>query len=272
MEHKVILVTGASSGLGKACADYLVQKGYRVYGTSRKIQKNTTSNSSNVQMIQMDVNNDTSVIKAISTIIKKEGTIDVVINNAGWGILGSVEESTLDDTKALFETNFFGTLRVIQHILPSMRKQRHGFIVNISSIGGVLGLPYQGLYSATKFAVEGMTEALRLEVASFGIKVVLVEPGDFKTGFTGNRKKNVSRVSSPYHTCQKNAENVIEHDEQHGSDPIIIGSLIHRIIRSSHPKVRYRVGSFSQKFVASLKGVISDRIVQWILIKYYKVK
>ena len=269
MENKVILITGASSGLGKACADYLVQKGYTVYGTSRKTQNKS---SSTVQMVQMDVNDDASVNKAISSILKKEGVIDVVINNAGWGISGSIEESTIEETKTLFETNFFGTLRVIQHVLPSMRKQHQGMIINVSSIGGVLGLPYQGMYSATKFAVEGMTEALRMEVSPFGIKVVLVEPGDFKTSFTGNRKKISPKSNSAYHDFQKNTEAVVEHDEQHGSDPIIIGSLVHRIIRSSHPKVRYRVGGLSQKFIASLKGVLSDRILQWILMKYYKVK
>jgi len=271
MDEKIILITGASSGLGRTCAEYLTKKGYKVYGTSRKTFQKQSSDSF-FQMIVMDVDDKASVQKAISHILEEENHIDVVINCAGWGISGAIEDVSIEDTKHLFETNFFGTLRVIKQVLPIMRKQQNGRIINISSIGGVLGLPFQGTYSATKFAVEGMTEALRMEVRSFGIDVVLVEPGDFKTGFTKNRKKHkTTEKTSPYHMSQIATEIVVEHDEQHGCDTIIFAKLIERIIRSNQPRVRYRVGTFSQKFVAALKGVFSDRFVQWILKKYYKI-
>lgn len=272
MDEKIILITGASSGLGEACAKFLFKKGCIVYGTSRNVSKSNLSKKDTFVMVQMDVNDEKSVKKAVASIIEKEGRIDVVVNNAGWGVSGSIEDIEVTDAKNLFETNFFGTLRVIKEVLPLMRKQKKGKIINISSIGGVLGLPFQGLYSATKFAIEGMTEALRMEVKSFGIDVVLVEPGDFKTGFTASRKKaRSSDSSSVYYSASNTAHKIFENDEQNGSDPILVAKLVDKIIHSSNPKLRYRVGSFSQKFIASMKGVMSDRVVQWILMKYYKL-
>lgn len=271
MNEKVVLITGASSGIGKQCAHYLSEKGYKVYGTSRKAVYPPKKTSDDITLINMDVTDEASIKKAIQFIYEKEKRIDVLINNAGWGISGAIEETTIADAQDLFNTNFFGIMRTIHNILPIMREQQSGSIINISSIGGVMGLPFQGLYSATKFAVEGLTEALRMEVKPFGISVVLVEPGDFKTSFTGQRKKSSSlNKDSVYQKRAEQAMQVVEHDEQHGSSPLKIAVLIDKIISTSNPKVRYRVGSFSQKFAASLKGVISDRVLQWILLKYYK--
>lgn len=270
MNEKVVLVTGASSGLGKKCATYLSEKGYQVYGTYWKTQV-SSSNNSNLQMIRMNVDDIKSIAEVIAQIIDRKGRIDVVVNTAGWGISGAIEEVPIDMTKQLFETNVFGTLRVIQTILPQMRKQKRGLIINVSSIGGVLGLPFQGTYSATKFAVEGMTEALRMELNSFGISVVLVEPGDFKTNFTKNRKKQISPEHSVYKHQQQITETVFEHDENHGCDPVLFAKLIEKIIRKTHPRLRYRVGNFTQKFIAALKGTAPDRFVQWLLMKYYKL-
>ncbi|MBS3748869.1 MAG: SDR family oxidoreductase [Candidatus Thermoplasmatota archaeon] len=275
MDKKVILLTGASSGLGKSTADYLTKKGYIVLGTSRTAahpdEIRIDANTSFPLMIKMDVTSEQSISQVISFIQKKFGRIDILINNAGWGISGPIEETSIDVTKSLFEINVFGMLRVTQQVLPLMRTQNQGLIINISSIGGVIGLPFQGLYSASKFAVEGISESLRMEVSQFGIKVVLVEPGDFKTSFTNNRKK-ICSSSSTYAQLLKRTTTVFEHDEQNGCDPILLAFKIEKIIRSSHPKVRYRIGSFSQKLVARIKGFISDKIVQWILMKYYKVK
>lgn len=273
MANKIVLITGASSGIGQAIAGHLTSKGYTVYGTSRKApfpaEKKTDDS---FFMIQMDVNDTASVSKAIRFIIDKEKRIDVVINNAGWGISGAIEETSIEKTKQLFETNYFGTQRVIQTVLPTMRAQKKGTIINISSIGGVLGLPFQGLYSATKFAVEGMTEALRMELASFNINVVLVEPGDFKTGFTQHRENiTTQNKNSAYQQLCNETTSVFEQDEQKGSSPGIVAPLIEKIIRSTNPKLRYRVGSFSQKFAAKIKGVFPDRFVQWILMKYYHI-
>ena len=270
MNEKIVLITGSSSGLGRTCANYLSSKGYCVYGTFRSKPVDQSSDSS-VHMVQMDVDDTLSVHDAINHIIEKEGHIDVVVTAAGWGISGSIEHVTIDETKKLFETNFYGTLRVLQTILPEMRKKEKGLIINVSSIGGVLGLPFQGTYSATKFAVEGMTEALRMEVKSFGIDVVLVEPGDFKTNFTKNRIKKHVVKDSVYQTQQITTESVVEHDETHGCEPIQFARLIEKIIKKNNPRLRYRVGTFSQKFAAALKGVVPDRLVQWMLMKYYKL-
>lgn len=275
MGKKVIFITGASMGLGKITAEYLSKKGHSVIGTSRNALSvdtiEVTKNQSYPLLVQMDVTDDTSIEKVLYFVQNQFGRIDVLINNAGIGISGPVEETPIDQAKMIFETNFFGMLQVTKKIIPLMRKRKKGLIINTSSIGGVIGLPYQGLYSATKFAIEGISEALRMELQSFGIRVVLVEPGDFKTSFTKNRKK-ILDDSSPYSETVKKTTAVFEHDEQQGTDPIKLAYLMEKIMTSSHPKVRYRVGSFSQKFVASLKGVISDRILQWILMKYYKLK
>jgi len=275
MDKKIIFITGSSTGLGKITAEYLAKKGHTVIGTSRNGSSvdsiTIVKNQSYPLLVQMDVTDEQSIEKVIKFIHTQFGRIDVLINNAGIGISGPIEETPIDQAKMIFETNFFGTLNVIQKVIPLMRTRKKGLIINTSSIGGVLGLPYQGLYSATKFAIEGLSEALRMEVQCFGINVVLVEPGDFKTTFTHNRIKNSSK-SSPYSESVKKTTEILEHDEQQGTDPIKLAYLIEKIIKKSHPKVRYRVGSFSQKFAASLKGVISDRIVQWILMKYYKIK
>ena len=275
MKKKVILITGASSGLGKATAIYLSSQGHTVIGTSRNGKSissiKTTDSSSNLILLKMDIRKEESIEKIISFIKKKYDTLDVLINNAGIGISASIEESSITDSKELFDTNFFGNLIVTQHVLPIMRKQGFGLIITLSSIGGVLGLPFQGMYSASKFAVEGAMESLRMEVNKFGINVVIVEPGDFKTSFTKNRKKYLHK-SSPYYDLEKKTTEVFEHDEINGSDPNKVANLIGKIIDSRNPKVRYRVGSFSQKLAASFKGVLSDRLVQWILMKYYKVR
>jgi len=176
---RVVLITGASRGIGKACAERLVAEGDNVYGTSRHPE--AENGDRNLHMLAMDVNRDESVNAAVNKILAVERRIDVVINNAGFGIAGSVEDTSVEEGKSLFETNFFGVLRVCRAVLPTMRNMGRGTIINISSLGGRIGLPYQGLYSATKFAIEGLSEALRMELRQFGIDVTLVEPGDVCT-------------------------------------------------------------------------------------------
>jgi len=274
MDKKVVLITGASSGIGKACAKYLSSKDFRVYGTSRKASfPPVEKDDHNVIMIRMDVKDDISIQQGIDYILDKEGRIDAVVNNAGWGISGSIEDTTVDQVRQLFETNYFGQLRVCRSVIPIMRKQQKGHIINVSSIGGVLGLPFQGIYSATKFAIEGMTEALRMEVQEFGISVVLVEPGDFKTSFTKQRTKvSSNNSSSPYQKKAIETMKVVEHDEQQGSSPEKIAIVIGKILLDSRPRLRYRVGPFSQKFIAVMKGIFPYSLTQWILMKYYKLR
>ena len=183
MQPQIILITGASSGFGKITAHMLSEQGHIVYGTSRK----PSENIGKVRMLVVDVTNSISVRHAVEQIISEQRRMDVLINNAGMGIGGALELATEEEVSMQMNTNFFGVVNMCKAVLPYMRKARRGKIINISSIGGVMGIPYQGFYSASKFAVEGYSEALALEVHPFHIKVCLVQPGDFNTGFTDNR-------------------------------------------------------------------------------------
>ena len=263
---KVILITGASSGIGKTSAEYLTEKGYIVYGTSR--YPGSYSKPNDYTILQMDVADDETVQSAIDLITQKEGGIDILINNAGMGIAGDLEHTTIDKAKEQFETNFFGPLRLIKKILPIMRKQKSGLIINISSIGGLMGLPYQGMYSASKYAIEGLSEALYKELRASKINVVLVEPGDFKTSFT--EKRGISKNANQSDAFKTTLE-VIENDENGGQDPILIGKLLYKIINKSNPRLRYTVGAFDQKLAAFLKRILPNRLFDWIIMKHYKV-
>src|SRR5207244_3041916 len=169
--------------------------------------------------------------------------IDVVVNCAGFGVAGAIEDTVIASARAQFETNFFGVLRVCRHVLPLMRRERSGLIVNVSSIAGVLALPFQGIYSATKFALEGLTEALSVEVQRFGIRVVLVQAGDFRTAFTAARQ-HVTSTGSPYAERFRQALDIAESDESNGCDPQRLARLLDRIIRSRRPRLRYGLGPF----------------------------
>ena len=181
---QVILITGASSGFGKVTAQTLAGKGYVVYGTSRRI---ANGNIGQIRMLIADVTDENSVRSAVNRIMDEQGHIDVLINNAGMGIGGALEMATDEEISSQMDTNFMGMVRMCRAVLPIMRKQRQGKIINISSIAGRIAVPYQGFYSASKFAIEGYSEALSMEVYPFGIKVCVVEPGDFNTGFTASR-------------------------------------------------------------------------------------
>ena len=263
---KVILITGTSSGIGKASAENLVNQGHIVYGTSR--YPGSYPKPNDYKILQMDVTEVDSVQNAVNQIIKTEGKIDVLINNAGFGIAGAIEHTSIGKAKEQFETNFFGTVRLIKSVLPIMHKQDSGLIINISSIGGLMGLPYQGMYSASKFAVEGFTESLYKELRSSNINVVLVEPGDFKTSFTEKRESSKNAIQSD--AFQKTL-NIIENDENSGQDPIMIGKLLNKIIDKSNPRSRYIVGAFDQKLAVFLKRILPTRLFDWIIMKHYKV-
>ncbi|MBS4031595.1 MAG: SDR family oxidoreductase [Clostridiales bacterium] len=272
-EKKVVLVTGASSGIGKSCADYLAKKDCRVYGTSR-FPERTTSGSLSEQytLIQMDVNDDSSVKKGINRILQKEGRIDIVVNNAGYALAGAIEDTTIDETKAQFETNFFGVLRICREVLPVMRSQKSGYIISISSIGGLIGIPFQGMYSASKFAMEGFMEVLNMEVKCYGIHAVLIEPGDFRTNLTANRvRTSLAKESNVYKKCFEQAIGVMENDESNGPGPEKIARLLERIINNPHPQLRYPVGNISQKLAIRLKKFLPYKLFELLMKKYYKL-
>ena len=264
---QVVLVTGASSGLGLAIAGHLSANGYRVYGTSR----NSASAPAGWSLIQMDVTRDDSVVKAIHHILDRESRLDVLINNAGMGIAGPVETCSDEEILSQFETNFFGLARLCRAVIPAMRTAGRGTIINISSIGGLMGLPYQGFYSATKFAVEGFSEALAMEVKPFGIQVSVINPGDFATGFTAARKVAHSSENNPYRSSFDKTLARIEQDENHGSDPKKLALLVERIIRSKKPKYRYLAGRFDQRLMARLKPLLPPCLSRWILENHYNL-
>jgi NAD(P)-dependent dehydrogenase (short-subunit alcohol dehydrogenase family) len=219
----------------------------------------------------MDVRDDASVAEAVERILNEAGRLDVVVNNAGIGIAGAVEDTSIEEATDLFETNFFGVLRVCRTVLPHLRAQGGGTIVNMSSIGGRYGLPFQALYSASKFAIEGLTEALRFEVKPFGVRVVLVEPGDFRTEFTAHRRR-VGSASPAYQSRFERALERAEADEIGGSDPAAVARLILKIVRHPRPRLRYTVGSPVQRLLANIRGVLPGQLLEWGIIRYYRVR
>lgn len=223
-------------------------------------------------LVQMDVTRDESVQRAVDFIVRETGRLDGVVNNAGFGVAGAVEDTSIEEAKAQLETNFFGVLRVCRAALPVMRAQGEGLIVNIGSLGGEIAVPFQALYSASKFAVAGLTEALRLEVRPFGIRVTLIEPGDTHTGFTEHRVRVAAWTpASPYGPWAERALQVMETDERNGASPETVAVLLERILRSPDPAPRYRVGPAFQRLAAGLKGVLPARLFEWALAKYYRL-
>jgi NAD(P)-dependent dehydrogenase (short-subunit alcohol dehydrogenase family) len=274
--HRVVLVTGASSGIGKCCAEYLSQQGYRVYGTSRRTDstdgEQSYSNTNLFQMIQMDVTDESSVKKGIDYIIGLESRIDVLVNNAGFAIIGSLEDTTIEEAKFQLETNFFGSLRVCRAVLPVMRQQRAGYIVSISSIGGLIGLPFQSAYCASKFALEGAMEALRLEVRPFGINVVLIEPGDFKTDITRRRQKaEESTRNLAYCDTFHKVLRLVVSGEQNGPTPESIAILINKVISMNSPRPRYTVGKISQRIAVPLKKILPSRLFESLIVNTFQM-
>ncbi len=267
MAQKVVIVTGASSGIGKSCAEYLKQRGHKVYCASRSTEDQLSDGK-----ISLDVDNDDSVNRAVQRVFEHAGRIDVVINAAGFGIVGAVEDTAIAEAKTQFETNFFGVVRVCKAVLPVMREQGSGLIINISSIAGLVSLPFQAFYSASKFALEGMTEGLRMEVAPFGVRIVLVEPGDFRTQFTANRKQTREATNnSGYRERYNKALAVFEKEEAHGDDPVDIARLVSRIIDSKSPRLRYSVGPAGERIVPGLKQILPHKVYQWLFMKHYNI-
>lgn len=260
---QVILVTGASSGLGAATAAHLAGLGHRVYAASRRA---TVEARSAALPLRMDVDDDASVDAAIDEVWRNDGRLDVVINCAGYGVAGAIEDVPLTAAQEQFNTNVFGVLRVCRRALPMMRRQRGGVIVNVTSIAGELSLPFQGIYSATKFAVEGISEALRAEVRPFGIRVVVVQPGDFRTGFTDARRSAIGEGSA-YSARSRRAIEIAANDERAGAEPQQVARLIARIVASPRPRFRYVVGPAAQEWLMRLRYVLPCR---WLITRHFE--
>ncbi|PHS66759.1 MAG: short-chain dehydrogenase/reductase [Flavobacterium sp.] len=267
---KVVLITGGSSGLGKAIGELLSNKGFTIYGTSRNPEKH--QNEISFSLLKMEVTNQDSIAEVISEIINREQRIDVVINNAGVGITGPIEETPYDEIRKAFDINYHGPINVIKAVLPQMRKQNSGLIINITSIAGYMGLPYRGIYSASKSALEITTETLRMEVKQFGIKMTNIAPGDFATNIAASRFHAPVLENSPYKEVYGNSLKTMNQHVEEGENPAILAAIVHNIINETNPKVRYKVGSNVQKFSIVLKRILPSKWYEKMLMKHFNIK
>jgi NAD(P)-dependent dehydrogenase (short-subunit alcohol dehydrogenase family) len=267
---KIILITGISSGFGKQTAELLAAAGHTVYGTVRR----DVEISSAVKGLKLDLTNSDSLSQTVQTIIQKEGRIDVLINNAGMHTGGPIETSPLENIKLQMDTNFIGMVNLTREVLPVMRKQGGGTIINFSSIGGLMGLPFQAFYSAGKFAIEGFSEALRMEVKQFNINIVLINPGDFHTNNSANRRNFLAPTDTndPYHEQYMKTLAIIEKDESNGWEPIALAKKLVKIVENKNPRQRYIIASFEQKLAVSLKYILPGKLFSMILEDHYKIK
>lgn len=266
--QKVVFITGASSGIGKAIGEFLHHKNYKVYGTSRNP---SAVQNSIFPLVALDVRNSESIQSAIAEVLSKENRIDVVINNAGVGITGPLEEIPANEIKNNFETNLFGPIEVMKAVLPQMRTQKQGLIINITSIAGYMGLPYRSVYSSSKGALELITEALRMEVKSFGIHITNVAPGDFATNIAAGRYHAPLIKGSAYESTYGNTLKEMDSHVDSGSNPNQMAEVIYKIINTPNPKVHYKVGAFLQKFSIVLKRILPDKVYEKMLMNHYKL-
>ncbi|MBO4476316.1 MAG: SDR family oxidoreductase [Bacteroidales bacterium] len=263
----IILITGISSGFGEAMAKRLSADGHTVYGTCRRDVEQIPG----VTYIKAEVTSDDDCRDAVQKVMDEQGRIDVFINNAGMGIGGPLEFSSLEQARRQMDVNWMGMVRFLHYVLPVMRRQKSGRIICVSSIGGLMGLPFQGLYSASKFAIEGYCEALRLEVKSHGIKVVVIEPGDFSTSFTASRDSiGNPEVHEAYPAYARSLES-IEKDETGGLKPYVLANRISRIVRVRNPRYHYVISTLEQRLSVFLKAVLPPSWFASILSSYYKL-
>ncbi len=268
----IALVTGSSSGIGLATSLYLARRGYTVWATMRNLEKANElrkiieSERLPIELAQLDVCNENSVKEAITQILQKSGRIDVLVNNAGYGLRGAIEEVSLDEWKAQLETNFYGVIRVTQAVLPQMRAQRSGAIVNISSVLGRMAIPFSGPYVASKFALEGLTETLRYELAPWNIKVVLIEPGFIATNFQQNAQLAQAAQSqdSPYAIFKQASGRRVQRNIYRAAPPERVAETIYRAITHPRPKLRYAVGRDAQ-LVLPLRRLLPEGLFEQIL-------
>jgi len=264
---KVILITGASSGLGEFLATYLAKKGHKVYGTSRSIKQEGQA----FNALPMDVCSDESINNAIEHIVAKENRIDVLINNAGLGLASPFEHTGMAEIDRLLDTNVKGVIRVCQAVLPIMRQQKSGKIIQISSIASEFGLPYRGLYCASKAAVERFTEALRIEVKKYGIQACTVQPGGIQTDINKNRMMSPMPSDSTYKASFERCYEIVNASVSQGYPLEPFGPALECIIEAKRIRRVYRIGKWTEKFSVLLKRLLPDFLFEGILSGHYKI-
>ncbi len=272
-DKKVILITGASSGMGKESAKLLIQQGHIVYTAARRIEQMQDLKQMGAHPIAMDISNDQDIQEVVDTLIQKEGKIDVLWNNAGYGLYGAVEDVPIAEARQQFEVNLFGLAAITSKVIPFMRKAKSGTIINTSSMGGKMYTPMGAWYHASKHAVEGFSDCLRLELKDHNIQVVVLEPGIIKTEFGEVMLKNILKFSSKgaYATLTAKLEAATKkmYESGQGSPVSIIANTISRIIASKQPKTRYRVGYFAKPMVW-LRIYLGDRLFDKIVMSQVK--
>ena len=267
---KIILLTGASSGIGYQTAESLAKEGHIVYGAARRIEKMEDLKQFGVKSIYLDVTDENSIKNAVDTIIGKEGRIDVLINNAGYGSFGAVEDVDISEAKIQFEVNLFGLARLVQLVLPYMRKQKSGRIINVSSMGGRLTTYFGAWYHATKYALEAFSDALRMEVSDFGIDVSLIEPGGIKTDWgiiASDKLANSAKGGAYEKEAMKTAKGMKkQYSGNLLSNPIVITKAISKAVNSNRPKARYLIG-FMAKPLVFLHTILPTKVFDKIMKK-----
>jgi len=263
---KVVLITGGSSGIGKSIGEFLHHKGFSVYGTSRNPERVLNSV---FPLVALDVRNTDSIQSAVAKIIASSGRLDIVINNAGVGITGPLEEIPTEEIKNNFDTNFFGPIELMKAVLPQMREQKSGLIINVTSIAAYMGLPYRSVYSASKGALELITEALRMEVKPFGIEITNVAPGDFATNIASGRYHAPLIIGSAYEIPYGNTLKMMDKHVDGGSNPNEMAEAVYQIIQTKKPRIHYKVGVFMQKFSIVLKRILPDKVYEKMLMNHY---
>lgn len=266
---KTVLITGASSGIGKAIALRLHAAGMRVYGTSRKPENYPDLPFS---VLPLDVNEPESVAALINKLNTNKETIDVLINNAGKGIAGPLEETPEMEIKAVFETNFYGPIRMINAVLPTMRAKKSGLIVNITSVAGYMGLPYRGMYSATKSALAIVSESWAMELKPLGVKMVNVAPGDFATNIAAGRYHAPLLENSPYAQSYRISLEMMNQHVDKGGNPDEVARMVEKIILHGPKKVHYKAAAFMEKTGIVLKRILPDLWYQKMMMKHFKLE
>lgn len=265
---KVILITGASSGIGLVTAVYLANKNYKVYGTARRLNEMTSIINAGGNAFKLDVTKEEDIINGVNYVIEKEGRIDVLWNNAGFGLWGAVEDISIERAKNQFDVNLFGLARITQEVLPFMRERKEGIIINTSSVGGRIYTPLGAWYHSTKHALEGLSDCLAYELKKFGIKVCLLQPGMIVTEFNDVMLENLQKNSknSPYSKLNKAMINGIKKNIKNpiGSHPIVVAKCVEKIIVSKRPKKRYLVG-YGARSMLFIRNWFGDRFFEFIL-------
>ncbi len=276
VEKKVVLITGTASGIGKATAELLIKEGHIVYGGDIQFEKNKYLDTIGGHSLDMDVTKDEMVQAGVDRIIKEQGRIDVVLNNAGFGLMGTVEDVTMEDAQYQFDVNLFGVAKVTKAVLPHMRKQKSGTIINISSMGGKIYMPLGAWYHATKHAIEGWSDCLRLEVKDFGIDVVIIEPGIINTNFGVTAAKYMEKyyegseykhMMDPFFEAMNNW--TPERIAKMSSEPIVIAEVVSKAISKKRPKTRYTKGKMA-KMAIWYRNTFGDRAFDRLMTRQFR--